>query len=164
MNRDLVEEAIAGSAIVTYLAGKPIKGTSGDSEHVLSPIKVEFSPPKATKSGSELAITITHTDRHHPELVYDTIKEHLARMDELKGYPLKAFDQENDVKKENSEITVRYDLPSGVADSIILALSKRGKSEGNVGAALSNLEKGSSGSWVDRAKEMKDKVLSYVGM
>ncbi len=85
-------------------------------------------------------------------------------MDELKGYPLKAFDQENDVKKENSEITVRYDLPSGVADSIILALSKRGKSEGNVGAALSNLEKGSSGSWVDRAKEMKDKVLSYVGM
>lgn len=161
MNKDLVEETVAGSAIITYLAGKPIKGTSGDSEHVLSPIKVEFIPPKATESGSELAITITQTDRHHPELVYDTIKEHLSKMDELKGHTLKAFNPKNDIKKGNSEITIRYELQDGVADSIILALSKRGKKEGNVGAALASIEQEPSGSWVDRAKT---KVLSYIGM
>lgn len=161
MNRELIEEARAGSAILVELARKPINDTSGDYEHVLSPVAVKIHPPTPSGNGAELAFTITQTDRHHPELVAKTIMERLSGMEELKGYSFKQPDPKEDFKNENTEITIRYDLPAGKADSIIHALSERGKTKGNVGAALASIDSEPPTTWTDR---MKSKVFSYLGM
>jgi hypothetical protein len=126
MEQDRIEEGNAAAALVLHLSGKPIVETSGDYNHRLNPTIIEFKVGM-NKHGEELAISITQTDRHHPRLVYDTIKQELDKLEEFKGLGLKKIDSERDYNQETGEITLRYKTASGAADSIIHSLSEKGE-------------------------------------
>ncbi len=120
---DVNEEVQTALYIMSKLDGKPIVKTSGDENHTMN-IQSVGVKIGMNNSGDELSFTITTADRHHPHLVYDTIREELAKLPELKDHNLKALDAEKDYNKETGEMTVRYDIAGGVADDIIHALSK----------------------------------------
>lgn len=124
MNQDIVEEKNAAKTIISHLQGKPIQETSGDEHHRLNPIDVEFKVG-LTESGDKLSITITQGDRHHPHLVYDTIKTNLSEIDELKNYHTLPLNPEKDYDQSTGKITLHYEISKGVADSIIHKLSDK---------------------------------------
>ena len=126
MNKDIVEENNAATAIVTHLSGKAIVNTSGDENHRVNPVAVEFKVG-ITKNGEELAISITQTDKHHPHLVYDTIKQHISEMEEFKNHSPKELKPDCDYNQQTGKITLRYDIASGAADTIIHSLSEKGQ-------------------------------------
>ena len=126
MNKDIIEENNAATALISSLSGKPIVDTSGDENHRINPVAVEFKVG-ITKEGEELAISITQTDRHHPHLVYDTIKQQLSEMEEFKSHSLKELKPDCDYNQQTGQITLRYDIPSGAADTIIHSLSEKGQ-------------------------------------
>lgn len=126
MSEDLIEENNAANRLINHLVGKPIVNTSGNAEHQLKPISIEFKI-SLTEKGEELAISITQADRHHPHFVYDTIRKNLNEIEELKNYSLKPLQPEHDYDQQTGKMTVRYDLPSGTADSIIHSLSERSR-------------------------------------
>ncbi len=126
MNKDIIEENEAAIALANHITDRPIVGTSGDASHRLNPISIKLRVGLSEK-GDELAISVMQTDRHHPHLVYDTITKHLGELEELKGYNLKPIQPERDYDLHTGRITVRYDLPSGVADSVIHKLTERVK-------------------------------------
>lgn len=126
MNKDIIEENSAATALIFYLSGKRIINTSGDENHRINPVAIELKVG-LSKEGEELSIVITQTDRHHPHLVYDTIKQHLSEMEEFKNYHLKELKPDYDYNQETGQITLRYNVPSGAADSIIHSLSEKGQ-------------------------------------
>lgn len=121
---DKLEETNAANALIKHLKGKPILETSGNSEHQLTPTKIKILV-KPTEKGEELSFHITQLDRHHPHLMYDTIKSELAKLTELQPHKAKELQPEHDYHADTGKILIRYELPSGVADTIIHSLSQR---------------------------------------
>ncbi|MEZ5691868.1 MAG: hypothetical protein R3D71_09435 [Rickettsiales bacterium] len=123
--QDMAEESQAADRIISQLSGKPIIGTSGDEHHRLNPLNVQFQVSMtADGNGDELSIKILQTDRHHPSMVYDTIKQELASMPELSAHTPKAYNKSCDHSPESGLMTIRYELPKEGADHIIHALSE----------------------------------------
>ena len=124
MNSDLLEEQSAAKTIIDHLAGKPIVNTSGDENHRLSPKAVEFSVG-LTENGDELKITIAQADRHHPHLVYDTMKSELEKLPELAKYRALPLMPEKDYDPQTGKMVFCYEIGKGEADSIIHKLSEK---------------------------------------
>ncbi len=124
MNNDLVEEQNAAKTIIAQLAGKPIIGTSGDENHRLAPQSVEFSVG-LTEKGDELKMIIKQGDRHHPHLVYDTIKEQLGQLEELKNAKMFPLDAARDYDPHTGKMVFCFELEKGGADSVIHKLSEK---------------------------------------
>lgn len=140
MNKDLIEEQSAAKTIIGHLAGKPILNTSGDENHRLNPKTVEFRVG-LTENGDELAIIIAQGDRHHPHLVYDTMKSQLENLPELAGYNVAPLDPEKDYDPQTGKIIMRYEIGKGEADSIIHKLSEKSDNieKNNIGSAISQV-------------------------
>ncbi len=126
MNQDRIEENNAAAALISHLSGKPIITTSGDENHVIKPVSVDFKVG-ITKQGEELAVSITQSDRHHPHLVYDTIKNGLNELEEFRPHKIKELKPDCDYNQQTGTMTFRYEIPSGAADSIIHSLSEKGQ-------------------------------------
>lgn len=123
LSKDLVEETDAARAVIAHLAGKPIVGTSGNVDHKIKPVLVGFNVD-LTEKGDELAIFIKQEDRHHPHLVYDTIVSGLSELEALKKYTPEPIRKNENYYPDEGVFVVRYDLPKGVADSVIHSLSE----------------------------------------
>lgn len=149
VEKDFIEENNAASSLISHLIGKPIVSTSGDDEHELNPTAIEFKVG-LTKRGEELAISITQTDKHHPHLVYCTITKNLGELEEFRNCSLKPLQPEYDHDIQNGKITVRYNLPSGVADSIIHSLSERTQRKDGLQEMRGIVQKPVNNNWIDK--------------
>jgi hypothetical protein len=125
---DRLEETNAANTLIDHLKGKPILQTSGDIEHQLTPSRIKIMV-KPTEQGEELSFHITQLDRHHPHLVYDTIKSELAKLPELSQHKAKELQPEHDYHADTGKILIRYELPSGAADTVIHSLSQRSQGQ-----------------------------------
>ncbi len=142
---DKLEETNAANTLTNHLKGKPILETSGDIEHQLTPTKIKILV-KPTEKGEELSFHITQLDRHHPHLVYDTIKNELSKLQELQPHKAKELQPEHDYYADTGKILIRYELPSGVADTIIHSLSQRSQ------AQAAPIENPATPRWADKVE------------
>lgn len=121
---DKLEENNASATLKSHLKGKPIVQTSGDAEHQLSPTEISISV-RPSEKGEVLCLHITQQDRHHPHLMYDTLKNELAKLPEFQDHKPKELDPKHDYDAHTGKVVISYELPSGIADTIIHSLSLR---------------------------------------